>query len=310
MLWPLKEASDAGCYFYNVPIERHISTTEVEVREKGRMLMFGGYSYLSLHNHPYIKEAIKKAVDICGSGVQGARLLAGTADMHKILEKKISAFKGTDDTITYSSGYIANVSSISSLVGRNDTIFSDKLNHASIIDGCMLSKARLRKFRHNDMEHLEKLLKQENKGRLLVIVDAVFSMDGDIIDLPKLSWLCKRYRALLMVDECHSLGVIGKTGKGIEEHFNLPTDSIDIKMGTLGKSIPSQGGYIASSDKICTYLRHQSRGFIYTGANAPTNDAASIAALEIIENEPERVEKLHHNISYAKSKLLEVAFQC
>lgn len=304
-IWPVKEIKEEGCYFYNLPIEKHISTTEVEVRGKGKMIMFGGYSYLSLHNHPKINAAVKNAIDKHGSGVHGVRLLAGTTDIHKKLEGKISALKRTEDAITYSSGYMANFSTIAALMTRHDTIFSDKLNHASIVDGCMLSNATQRRFRHNDMSHLEELLKQDNKGRLLVIADAVFSMDGDIIDLPQLSWLCKKHGALLMIDECHSLGVIGKTGKGIEEHFNLPAESIDIKMGTLGKSIPSQGGYIASSDKICHFLRHQSRGFIYSGANTPGNDAASIAAIDIIESEPERVKKLHDNVSYAKASFLQ-----
>ena len=304
MLWPFEKVNETGCYFYNIPIEDYLSTTEVRVKGKGKMIMFGGYSYLSLHKHPKIEEATKRAVEKYGSGGHGVRLLAGTTQIHKQLENQISIFKGTEDAITYSSGYITNISTISALVGRNDTIISDRLNHASIIDGCMLSRATHRKFRHNDMKHLEKLLKQDNSGKVLVVADAVFSMDGDIIDLPQMSWLCKKYNALLMIDECHSLGVIGRTGKGLEEHFNLPLNTIDIKMGTFSKTIPSQGGYVATTGKICRFLRHQSRGFIYTGSNTPVSDAASIAALEIIENEPQRVTKLHENVRYAKAELL------
>ena len=303
MLWPVEKIKEANCYFYNIPIEKYVSSTVVKVKGKGEMIMFGGYSYLSLHKNKKIELNALRALKKFGSGGHGVRLLAGTTSIHRELEERISRFKGTEDAVTYSSGYVANISSISSLVGRHDTIISDRLNHASIVDGCLLSRATFRKFRHNDMKHLETLLKQNNPGRVLVIADAVFSMDGDIFDLPKAAWLCKEYNALLMVDESHSIGVIGKTGKGIEEHFGLPKNSVDIKMGTLSKAIPSQGGYIASSKKVCNFLRHQSRGFIYSGANTPTNDAASTAALDIIMEEPERVAKLHENVAYAKAKL-------
>ena len=302
-LWPTEKVKEAGCYFYDIPIEKYISTTEVEVARYGRMTLFGGYSYLSLHMDSRISDAVKKSLDITGTGGHGARLLAGTSNIHKELERKISRFKQTEDAITFSTGYIANISTIPALVGRQDTIIADRLNHASIIDGCILSRAAFKRFRHNDMEHLEELLKQNNRGKVLVIADAVFSMDGDIFNLPVAAELCKKYGALLMIDECHALGVIGKTGKGIEEHFGLPTNTIDIKMGTLSKSIPSQGGYIAASENIIHYLKHQSRGFIYSGANAPTNDVASAVALDIIKTEPERVTKLHANIAYAKTKL-------
>ena len=304
LFWPVQELKEVDCHFYNIPIEKYISTTEVQVKDKGQMTMFGGYSYLSLHKHPHIEIAGKKALEKYGSGGHGVRLLAGTTDIHRQLELKISDFKSTEDAITYSSGYIANLSSIAALVGKNDTIISDQLNHASIIDGCFLSRAKLRRFRHNDMGHLEELLREDNPGKVLVIADAVFSMDGDIIDLPRLSWLCKKYGALLMIDESHSLGILGKTGHGIEEHFNLPANSVDIKMGTFSKTIPCQGGYIAASEKICRFLRYQSRGFIYSGSNTPVNDASSLAALEIIENEPQRVTKLHENVRYAKAELL------
>jgi len=308
MLWPVEKIKKANCYFYNIPIEQYLTSTVVKVKDKGEMIMFGGYSYLSLHKNKKIERKAKRALEKYGSGGHGVRLLAGTTSIHRELEEKISAFKQTEDAITYSSGYVANISSISALVGRHDTIISDRLNHASIVDGCMLSRANFRKFKHNDMSHLQRMLKQNNPGRVLVIADAVFSMDGDIFDLPQASWLCKKYNALLMMDESHSIGVIGKTGRGIEEHFNLPKNSVDIKMGTLSKAIPSQGGYIATSKKICNFLRHQSRGFIYSGANTPTNDAASCAALDIIMDEPGRVTKLHRNVTYAKAKLKESGF--
>ena len=159
MLWPFEELTELDCCFYNIPIKEYISTTEVIVEGKGPMIMFGGYSYLSLHKHPHIETATKKSLEQFGSGGHGARLLAGTTSIHRQLERKISTFKGTEDAITYSTGYIANLSCISALVGRNDTILSDRLNHASILDGCQLSRAKMQRFRHNDVEHLEQLLK-------------------------------------------------------------------------------------------------------------------------------------------------------
>jgi 8-amino-7-oxononanoate synthase len=305
-LWPTKKLKEENLYLYNIAINKYLSTTEVEVEDYGKMILFGGYSYLSLGNHPKILKSTNECMKQYGTGTDGVRLLAGTTSIHKKLEKKIASFKSTESAITYSSGYVANFTTISSLVGRHDTIISDQLNHASINDGCVFSRATIRRFRHNDMNHLEHRLKQNNKGNVLVIADAVFSMEGDIFNLPVASRLCKKYGALLMIDECHSTGVIGRTGKGIEEHFDLPSDSIDIKMGTLGKAIPSQGGYIASSEELCDILRHRSGGFIYSGANSPLNEAASLAAFEVIEEEPWRVEKLHENTTYAKN-ILEMA---
>ena len=199
-------------------------------------------------------EAAKKAVDKFGTGTNGVRMLAGTLTLHKELEETIANFKHAEAAVTYSSGYVTNLTVISSLMGRGDYVFSDKLNHASIVDGCLMSGAEFRRFRHNDMEHLEGLLKNAPADvAKMVVADAVFSMDGDIIDLPKIVALCKQYKAWLMIDEAHSVGVLGKTGTGIEEHFNM-YGSIDIKMGTLSKTIPSVGGYVAANRDIITYL--------------------------------------------------------
>jgi glycine C-acetyltransferase len=194
------------------------------------------------------------------------RTLAGTLTIHTELEETIAAFKHAEAAITYSSGYVTNLTVVSTMVGRGDYVFSDKLNHASIVDGCLMSRAHFRRFRHRDMEDLDKRLSQvPGDVAKLVIVDAVFSMDGDIIDLPGLVELCRKYDAWLMVDEAHSVGVLGKTGRGIEEHFGLE-DVIDLKMGTLSKTIPSVGGYIAGKREVVEYLRHASRGYIFSAA--------------------------------------------
>lgn len=302
---PVQEIRNRDLYFYNLPIKDYLSTTECHIANLGKLTLFGSYSYLSLHKHPYITKKVEQEVQKYGTGGHGVRTLAGSTELHEELERKIATFKGTEDAITFSSGYICNISTIAALVGRGDTIIADELNHGSIIDGCMLSGAKIKIFRHNDMEHLEALLKEENTGNVLVIADAVFSMDGDIFNLPISSKLCKKYGALLMLDECHSLGTIGKTGKGIEEHFGLPSDVVNVKMGTFSKTIPSQGGYIAGSKRIVDYIRHNARGRLMSGANTPSNIAAAIAALELIEQEPERVKTLHKNVTYARLKLKE-----
>ena len=197
----------------------------------------------------------------------------------------------------FSSGYLANVSVIACLFGRGDTIICDKLDHASIVDGCALSGADFVYFRHNDPGHLETRLKAARpSGKRVVIVDAVFSMDGDVAPLPEIVGLCRRYDGLVMTDEAHSIGVLGATGRGIEEHFGFPSDAVDIKIGTLSKAIPSVGGYVAGSRAMCDFLAHQARGFIYSGALPPPQTAAALAAFELILAEPERVKRLHANM--------------
>lgn len=307
--WPVQPAREQDVYFYNEVIEAYQPDDRVTVKGHGDMLMLGGYSYLGLNGHPKINQAAQAAIDKYGTGTYGVRLLAGTLTLHRQLEERISGFKGTEAAVTFSSGYAANFSTIAAVVGRHDTVICDKLDHASIVDGCLLSQARLVRFRHNDMGHLEACLKDPaNTGRKLVVVDAVFSMDGDIINLPDVSRLCREYGALLMVDEAHSIGMLGRTGHGIEEHFNLPAHSIDIKMGTLSKAIPSLGGYIAGSQNLCDFLRHQARGFIYSGALPPAAAAAALAALNVIEDEPHRVQRLHENSRYFARQLSQAGF--
>ncbi|MFU8773842.1 MAG: aminotransferase class I/II-fold pyridoxal phosphate-dependent enzyme, partial [Anaerolineales bacterium] len=259
------------------------------------MGMYASYSYLGLVGHPRINAAAIAAIERFGSGTHGVRTLAGSLTIHKELEETIAEFKGTEAAITYSSGYATNLSVISSLVGRGDYVISDKLNHASIVDGCLMSGAKFLRFRHNDMEALEDRLKQVPNGAAkLVVSDAVFSMDGDIIDFPKTVELCRKYNAWLMIDEAHSLGVLGNTGRGIEEHFGMK-DVIDIKMGTLSKTIPSVGGYIAGKFDLIDYLRHVSRAYIFSAALPPAQAAAANAAFKVILDEPWRIEKLTAN---------------
>lgn len=287
-------ARDNDLYFYNQPVEEILPGMKVRVRGR-EMGMYASYSYLGLVNHPRINEAARKAVDQFGTGTHGVRSLAGTLTIHTELEETIANFKHAEAALTYSSGYATNLSVISTLMGRGDYVFSDKLNHASIVDGCLMSGAEFRRFRHNDMEHLEGLLRNAPSDvAKLVIADSVFSMDGDIIDLPRVLELCKKYNAWLMIDEAHSVGVLGEKGTGIEEHFGLG-DVIDIKMGTLSKTIPSVGGYVAAKKEIVTYLRHASRAYIFSAALPPAQAAAANEAFKVILDEPERIEKLNLN---------------
>ncbi len=287
-------ARQAGLYFYNQPVSELHGGAHVLVNGR-EMGMFASYSYLGLIGHPRINAAAKAAIDRYGSGTHGVRTLAGSLALHKELEETIAAFKSAEASVVYTSGYVTNLAVISTLVGREDYVISDKLNHASIVDGCLMSGAKFLRFKHNDMAALEERLKQcPPDSARLVVADAVFSMDGDVIDLPKIAALCRQYNAWLMVDEAHSVGVLGKTGRGIEEHFNLP-GVIDIKMGTLSKTIPSVGGYIAGRRELIEYLRHASRAYIFSAALPPAQAAAAKAAFEVILDEPWRVEKLNVN---------------
>jgi glycine C-acetyltransferase len=283
-------------YFFNTPVAEILPGMKVRVNGR-EMGMYASYSYLGLVGHPRINEAARKAVDRFGTGTNGVRMLAGTLSLHKELEETIANFKHAEAAVTYSSGYVTNLTVISGLMGRGDYVFSDKLNHASIVDGCLMSGAEFRRFRHNDMEHLEGLLRNAPANvAKMVVADAVFSMDGDIIDLPGVVALCKQYNAWLMIDEAHSVGVLGKTGTGIEEHFNM-YGTIDIKMGTLSKTIPSVGGYVAANRDIITYLSHASRAYIFSAALPPAQAAAANEAFKVILDEPWRIARLNQNTS-------------
>ncbi len=301
------ETKAADLYFFNQPIDELLSPTRV--RTNGReMLMFASYSYLGLLGHPAINAAAQAAVDQYGTGTHGVRLLAGTLALHRELEDTIARFTGRADAITFSSGYVTNLTAVSTLVGRHDVVISDKLNHASIVDGCLLSGAEFVRFRHNDMEDLERCLQRARPDATkLVVVDAVFSMDGDVIDLPRVAALCQTYDAWLMVDEAHSLGVLGRTGRGLEEHFGLP-GVIDLKMGTLSKTIPSVGGYLAGHADLIHLFRHAARAFIFSAALPPAQAAAAQAAFGVIEAEPERVAAIQAKARYFRDALRQLGF--
>lgn len=283
-------------YYFLQPVAE-LDGAHVEVRGR-RKLMFASYSYLGLLNHPKINEAARGHDRSLWHGTHGVRILAGTLTLHEELEQTIPRFKGTDDAITYSSGYATNLATISTLVGRNDWVLSDKWNHASIVDGCLLRRAEFVRFRHNDMNDLARRLRKAPAGvGKLVVADAVFSMDGDIVDLPALVEVCRRYGARLMIDEAHSLGVLGKTGRGIEEHFDMP-GAIDIKIGTLSKTIPAIGGYIAGSQELITYLKHVARAFVFSLRCRRRSAATGEAAFEVLEAEAvERKTILQRNVS-------------
>ncbi len=290
----VREAQSLDLYFYNQPITELCGGSRVLVNGR-EMGMYASYSYLGLIGHPRINQAAKDAIDHFGTGTHGVRTLAGSLTIHRALEETIANFRGTEAAVTYTSGYVTNLTVISTLLGRGDYVISDKLNHASIVDGCMMSGAKFLRFRHNEMSALEERLQQiPSDVSKLVIADSVFSMDGDIIDLPSVVDLCRKYHAWLMIDEAHSIGVLGKTGRGIEEHYGME-GVIDIKMGTLSKTIPSVGGYIAGKKDIIEYLRHASRAYIFSAALPPGQAAAAKAAFEVMMDETWRVEKLSAN---------------
>jgi len=281
-------------YFYDQAITELKGGSRVMVNGR-EMGMFASYSYLGLIGHPRINQAAKDAIDRYGTGTHGVRLLAGTLSIHKELEETIAEFKHAEAAITFTSGYVTNAAVIAALTGEGDYVFSDTLNHASIVDGCRLSKAQTVRFDHNDMDHLEQCLAEAPAASTkLVIADAVFSMDGDIIDLPRLVRICNTYNAWIMIDEAHSIGVLGRTGRGIEEHFGME-NVVDIKMGTLSKAIPAAGGYIAGRKDLIFFLRHFCRGYIFSAALTPAQAGAANEAFRVILDEPWRVEKLKKN---------------
>jgi glycine C-acetyltransferase len=283
----------ADRYFYLQPTVGPVNH-RVKMADGREMVMLASYSYLGLIGHPRIDAAAAKAVAEYGTGAGGVRLLTGTNDLHVALESRIAEFSRRNDSCVYSSGYVTNVAIITGLTGPGDLVLMDKLDHASIVDGALLSGAKWRTYRHNDMEHLEKLLAAARGAysTVLVVADSVFSMDGDIMDLPTTKALCERYGARLMVDEAHSIGSLGATGHGIEEHFDM-VGSIDLKMGTLSKSIPSIGGYLAADGDVVDFLRHFSRPFIFSAALPPASTAAALEAFNVIEDEGWRVTELH-----------------
>ena len=295
-----------GYYPYFKAIESH-QDTEIILNGKAH-LMFGSNSYLGLTNHPQIKQAAIHAIEKYGTGSSGSRFLNGTIDLHLELEEALAQFMGKEAAIVYSTGFQANLGSVSILTGRNDYIILDELDHASIIDGSRLSFSKVIKYKHNDMDSLEKEIQMLPKDSIkLIIIDGVFSMEGDIAKLPEIAQIAKKYGANIMVDEAHSLGIMGKNGAGSVSHFQM-TDQIDILMGTFSKSLASVGGFIASDYSTINYLKHQSRSLIFSASISPANAASALAALDILKAEPQRIENLWKNTRYAMKRLKDKGF--
>jgi 8-amino-7-oxononanoate synthase len=281
--------------------------TEVTLNGK-RVLMFGSNSYLGLTNHPRIAEAASKAIEKYGSGCAGSRFLNGTLDLHVELESRLAAYTGKEDAILFSTGFQANLGTLSALSGRADVLLLDEYDHASIIDGSRLSFSKVIKYRHNDMEDLEHRLQllPENAFKLIV-TDGIFSMEGDIAHLPAITALAEKYGAAVMVDDAHALGVIGANGAGTASHFNL-TGETDLIMGTFSKSLASLGGFVAGDREVIDYLKHKARALIFSASMTPASTASVIAALDIIQEEPQRINKLWDNTNYMMELLQEQGF--
>ncbi len=272
--------------------------TVVKINGK-KVLMFGSNSYLGLTNHPKIKEAAIKATKKYGTGCAGSRFLNGTLDIHTQLEQRLAKFVGKEEVLIYSTGFQVNLGVVSALTGREDYIITDESDHASIVDGFRLSYSKRLKYRHNDMFDLEQRLQMCEPDKVkLVVTDGVFSMEGDVANLPKMVELCKQYNAALMVDEAHGFGVFGRNGRGVCDHYGV-TDDVDLIMGTFSKSFASLGGFIATDAVTANYLRHCSRSYIFSASITPASTAAANAALDIMESEPERFDNLWKVTNYA-----------
>lgn len=286
-----------GVYPYFRAIESE-QDTEVIMRGK-RVLMFGSNSYLGLTNHPKIKEASIEAIKKYGTGCAGSPFLNGTLDIHIELEEKLADFVGKEKAIVYSTGFHTNIGVIPTIVGRGDYIIGDELNHASIVEGRRLSFATYMKYKHNDMESLEAVLKKiPYKSIKLIVMDGVFSMEGDVAKLPVIVELAEKYNASVYVDEAHSLGVFGEGGRGICNHFGL-TDRVDLIMGTFSKSLATIGGFIATDADTINFLKHHSRSYIFSASISPAATASVIAALDVIKQEPERIKNLWEITNYS-----------
>lgn len=297
----IRELVDKGIYPYFHELE---SKQDIEVMMEGkRRIMLGSNNYLGLTVNQEVIDAGVEAIKKYGTGCSGSRFLNGTLDLHNKLERELADFLGTEDCVTFSTGFQSNLGIISAICGRQDYIFNDRENHASIYDGCKLSYAKVTRYRHNDMADLEKRLAETpiDAGKLIV-TDGVFSMSGDICRLPDIAELAHKYKARVMVDDAHGLGVIGKGGRGTASYFGLEKE-VDITMGTFSKSLASLGGYMVASAKVCEYVRHNSRPFIFSASLTPASCATARAALKVIREHPEIVERLGDLAEYYRDGL-------
>jgi len=301
------QLKEANLYPYFRVIE---SEQDTEVIIDGKpSLMFGSNSYLGLTNHPKLKEAAQKAIQRYGTGCAGSRFLNGTLKIHIELEEALADYLNKESVLLYSTGFQANLGAIAPIAGRNDYIFIDELVHASIIDGTRLSFGKVMKYRHNDMNSLEKQLRQvEGDVSKIIVMDGIFSMEGDIANLPGIVQLAEKYDATVIVDDAHAIGVLGRNGRGTGDHFGL-NHKVDLIVGTFSKSLASLGGFVASDRDMIDYLKHHSRALIFSASMTPAAAASALAALEIIKSEPERIDKLWQNTHYAMDQLKSAGFE-
>ncbi len=300
-----RELQAAGLYPYFRVIE---SAQENTVQIGGRrVIMLGSNNYLGLTNHPRVKEAAKAAIDKYGTGCAGSRFLNGTLDIHMELEQKLARLVGKEDAIVFSTGMMVNLGVISTLVGRNDTVIVDRTDHASILDGTRLSFGQTRKYRHNDMESLERTLQACETDGKLIVIDGVFSMHGDVADLPAIVRLAEQYDAVVMVDDAHGIGVMGEEGRGTANHFGL-TDHVHLIMGTFSKSLASVGGFIASDADTIHFIRHLARSLIFSASMPPASVASVSAAVDVMLEETWRLEHLWRNTRIMLERLHEAGF--
>ena len=293
-----RECRERGVYPYFHALESRQDT--VVTMEGARRIMLGSNNYLGLTIHPEVVSAAVEALGRLGTGCSGSRFLNGTLGLHLELERELAAFLRREGCVTFSTGFQANLGIISALVGRGDYVICDRENHASIYDGCRLSQGKMLRYRHSDMESLEEKLRSVPQGAgILIVTDGVFSMGGDIARLPEICALAEKYGARVMVDDAHGLGVIGEGGRGTASHFGLE-DRVDVIMGTFSKSLASLGGYMAASEEVCEYVRHNSRPFIFSASIPPAACAAALAALRQLEAHPELPQRLMALADYAR----------
>lgn len=297
---------NAGLYPYFRPIT---SDQDTAVRINGKdVLMFGSNSYLGLTNHPYVQDAAKAAIDKYGTGCAGSRFLNGTLDIHVELEEKLARFLGKESALIFSTGFQANLGVVSSITGRHDYIIIDEADHASIYEGTRLSFSKVLKFKHNNLESLERILASLPEEAIkLVIVDGIFSMEGDIVKLPAMIELCHRYEAMIMIDDAHGLGVLGEQGRGTADHFGL-TNETDLIVGTFSKSLASLGGFVAADAKVIDHIKHTARSLIFSASATPASIASASAALDVMQNETWRIDALWDNTRFAVDYLQYLGF--
>lgn len=301
-----QEAIQEGWYPYFKAIE---SGADIEVLIKGKkLIMAGSNNYLGLTQDPRVKAAAAKALEKFGAGCTGSRFLNGTLELHEELEHRLAQYMKREAALVFSTGFQTNLGVIATVVGKDDVIFADRANHASIVDGCRLAFGKTVRYRHNDMAHLEKLLEtHKNAPGKLIVADGVFSMEGDIVDLPGIAKLAEKYQAQVLIDDAHSIGVLGKYGRGTGEHFGLE-DKVDLVLGTFSKSFASIGGFVAGDAYVLDYIKHHSRTLIFSASMPPAATAAVIAAVDIIEKEPERIEHLWRNVRKVKKAFDDLGF--